>query len=379
MHILRHLDRAGRERLAAAFAAPGRRRADESTGLSRRALLQGAGGLVVVVGWGAHDAARPRAGRPRRRGRGDRAARAERLRPRRHRRRRHRRLQAPRDGPGQHDRPGVDGRRRARRRLGDGAHRVRAVGPEALRQPDVRRPAGHRRVVARSPIRSCSTATPARRRGRCSSPPRPTRGRCRRARFARRRACSRTPRASARPTARWPRRRAASSSAGDPVLKTPAQFVYIGKDKASPRVDSASKCDGSARLHDRRQAAGPAHRGDRLAAELRRQARLVRRERGEAGEGRHRRRAGARRRRRRRHRHLGGAARAARAQGAVGRVDEQAASTATSCSPATRRRRRSRARPSPSRARAATPAAQRRRRSRRSTSSRSSPTRRWSR
>ena len=34
--------------------------------------------------------------------------------------------------------------------------------------------------------------------------------------------------------------------AGDPVLKTPAQFVYIGKDKASPRVDSASKCDGSA-------------------------------------------------------------------------------------------------------------------------------------
>jgi len=34
--------------------------------------------------------------------------------------------------------------------------------------------------------------------------------------------------------------------AGEPVLKTPAQFVYIGKDKASPRVDSPSKCDGSA-------------------------------------------------------------------------------------------------------------------------------------
>ena len=103
---------------------------------------------VVVVGWGGHDAARAAAPvRPRRRGRRDRAARAERLRPRRHRQPRHRRLQAPRDGPGQHDRPGVAGRRRARRRLGAGAHRVRAVGPEALREPDVRRPAGHRRLV----------------------------------------------------------------------------------------------------------------------------------------------------------------------------------------------------------------------------------------
>jgi len=34
--------------------------------------------------------------------------------------------------------------------------------------------------------------------------------------------------------------------AGDPPLKQPAQFVYIGKDKASPRVDSVSKCNGSA-------------------------------------------------------------------------------------------------------------------------------------
>ena len=33
---------------------------------------------------------------------------------------------------------------------------------------------------------------------------------------------------------------------GEPVLKTPAQFTYIGKDKASPRVDSPSKCNGSA-------------------------------------------------------------------------------------------------------------------------------------
>jgi isoquinoline 1-oxidoreductase beta subunit len=32
----------------------------------------------------------------------------------------------------------------------------------------------------------------------------------------------------------------------DPVLKTPAQYVYIGKDHATPRVDSASKCNGTA-------------------------------------------------------------------------------------------------------------------------------------
>jgi isoquinoline 1-oxidoreductase beta subunit len=34
--------------------------------------------------------------------------------------------------------------------------------------------------------------------------------------------------------------------AGEPPLKSPAQFVFIGKDKASPRVDSPSKCDGTA-------------------------------------------------------------------------------------------------------------------------------------
>ena len=58
MHVLRHLDRAGHERLAAAFALPAAGASDESTGLSRRALLQGAGGLVVIVGWGGQDAAR---------------------------------------------------------------------------------------------------------------------------------------------------------------------------------------------------------------------------------------------------------------------------------------------------------------------------------
>src|ERR1019366_2729464 len=34
--------------------------------------------------------------------------------------------------------------------------------------------------------------------------------------------------------------------ATEPVLKTRDQFVYIGKDKATPRVDSPSKCNGSA-------------------------------------------------------------------------------------------------------------------------------------
>jgi isoquinoline 1-oxidoreductase beta subunit len=32
----------------------------------------------------------------------------------------------------------------------------------------------------------------------------------------------------------------------DPTLKTPAQFTYIGHDRATPRVDSPSKCDGTA-------------------------------------------------------------------------------------------------------------------------------------
>jgi isoquinoline 1-oxidoreductase beta subunit len=32
----------------------------------------------------------------------------------------------------------------------------------------------------------------------------------------------------------------------NPVLKTSGQFTYIGKDRASPRVDSPSKCDGTA-------------------------------------------------------------------------------------------------------------------------------------
>jgi isoquinoline 1-oxidoreductase beta subunit len=31
-----------------------------------------------------------------------------------------------------------------------------------------------------------------------------------------------------------------------PMLKTPAQYVYIGKDHAAPRVDSVSKCNGTA-------------------------------------------------------------------------------------------------------------------------------------
>jgi isoquinoline 1-oxidoreductase beta subunit len=32
----------------------------------------------------------------------------------------------------------------------------------------------------------------------------------------------------------------------NPTLKTPAQFRYIGKDRSTPRVDSASKCNGTA-------------------------------------------------------------------------------------------------------------------------------------
>ena len=74
---------------------------------------------------------RRRRGAAGRRGRRHRPARAERVRPRRHRQSRHGDLQASRDGPGQHDRPRLARRRRARCRLGAGAHRVRAVRCEA--------------------------------------------------------------------------------------------------------------------------------------------------------------------------------------------------------------------------------------------------------
>ena len=108
-------------------------------------------------------------------------------------------------GQGNTTGPGLARRRGARRRLGAGAHRVRAVRREALQQP--RRSDRCRAPAARppSPIRSCNTAAPARLRARCSSPPPPKHGRCRRARSGPRRARSPMPRAGARRTARWRR------------------------------------------------------------------------------------------------------------------------------------------------------------------------------
>ena len=54
--------------------------------------------------------------------------------------------QAPRHGAGQHDGPRHPRRRRARRRLVAGAHRVRAGRLRALQQPAVRPRPGHRRL-----------------------------------------------------------------------------------------------------------------------------------------------------------------------------------------------------------------------------------------
>ena len=102
-------------------------------------------------------------------------------------------------------------------------------------------------------------------------------------------------------------------------------------DRSTPRVDSPSKCDGSAVYTIDVKLPGLLTAVIAWPPSLRRQAGVVRRGGGEAGEGRHRRRAGARRRRRGRHRHLGGAAGPRRAQGAMGRIGEQGSRQRRSC------------------------------------------------
>ena len=54
MHVFRHLDTAASERLATRLAASAPA-AHDAPALTRRALLQAAGGLVVAIGWGSHD------------------------------------------------------------------------------------------------------------------------------------------------------------------------------------------------------------------------------------------------------------------------------------------------------------------------------------
>ena len=164
----------------------------------------------------------------------------------------------------------------------------------------------------------------------------------------------------------------------NPPLKTAAQFTFIGKDRSTPRVDSPSKCNGTAIYTIDVKLPGLLTAVIAWPPGLRRQARVLRCHRREEGEGRHRRRRSARRRGRRRHGHVGRAAGQARAQGAMGRVGEQGPRFGRAAGPLSRA------------GRAAGHAVHQadddircacagQRRSRRCTSFRSLPTRRWSR
>ena len=138
---------------------------DESSApvVSRRVFLQSAGATGLAIGFGWLSPTGARRGAARRRGRRHRPARAERVHPRRHRQSRHRDLQASRDGPGQHDRARVARRRRARCRLGAGAHRVRALRCESATRTWRSDDAGHRWLVRH---RQFVPAVPQRRRHR---------------------------------------------------------------------------------------------------------------------------------------------------------------------------------------------------------------------
>jgi hypothetical protein len=54
MHVFRHLDAGSSEQLSARIAVSGSA-AHDAPALTRRALLQAAGGLVVASGWGSLD------------------------------------------------------------------------------------------------------------------------------------------------------------------------------------------------------------------------------------------------------------------------------------------------------------------------------------
>jgi len=246
MHFLRQLDRADRERLASAFAAPAAGASGESTGLSRRALLQGAGGLVVFVGWGGQDAARAAAPVAL----GAEGAAAGPLAPNDF-------VRVGSDGivtvvckhheMGQGNTTGLaslvadeldadwamvrteyapsDPKRYANLMFGDlqGTGGSSAISNSFLQYRNAGATARAMLVTAAAE----AWKVPA-------SEVRTAKGVLTHA-SGQRASYGEMAEAASRVRLR-----------GDVALKTPAQFVYIGKDKASPRVDSASKCDGSA-------------------------------------------------------------------------------------------------------------------------------------
>ena len=208
-----------------------------------------------------------------------------------------------------------------------GAHRVRAVGREALQQPRVRRRCRAPAARRRSPTRTADAQAGATARAMLVAAAAeawkvPADARSPSSKSV----LDATRRASARATARWPTRRAGRRCRPNAKLKDPKQFTLIGKDGATPRVDSESKTNGTALYTIDVKLPGLLTAVVALAAAVRREAGVVRRGRGEAGQGRDRRRAGPEGVAVRRDRHLGGAAGPRRAEGGVGRGGERASS-----------------------------------------------------
>ena len=103
----------------------------------------------------------------------------------------------------------------------------------------------------------------ARPRARCWSPPRPRPGRCRPRRSRSAKSVVSHAVGQARRLRRAADGRGRRSRRPIRSLKTPAQFTLHRQGPRAPRVDSPSKCDGTARYTHRRQAAGHADGGGR--------------------------------------------------------------------------------------------------------------------
>ncbi len=149
-------------------------------------------------------------------------------------------------------------RRRARRRLVEGAHDPSAgLGRQEARQSAVGSASSTRRRASPPAATSSRCGSPARRRGACCSTRWRRDGACRSAscRPSRAWSCTR-PRTAASATARSPpspARRRELPKIEDKDLKSPARFRYIGKDV--PRVDVPRQGHGRGQVRHRRPGA----------------------------------------------------------------------------------------------------------------------------
>ena len=344
MHPLMHrCHRSASSRRCSCAPPPRRSATPEPPPAQRRARAAGlAGRPASSLGFGWLRPARPTRRCPAAEGAATGPLAPNAVHPRRHRQPRHRRLQAPRDGPGQHSPAWPRSSPRSSMPTG------RWCAPRTRRR-----------------TRTCYNNLAF---GRCRAP------------AARRRSPTRTCRYRSAGAAA----RAMLVAAAADAWKVPAGEITVVQGRAHPCLGQARHLRRDGRGREPADAAGEAgaegtprsspssaRTGRRRGSTRRRSAtaraiytidvklpglltaviawppcfgaKLVSFDasRGEAGEGRHRRRAGARRRRRGRHRHLGGAAGPAGAQGAMGRVGEQRARLGQRCSPSIARKRRS--------------------------------------